>query len=83
MKLGCPKESKAQEYRVALTPKSVKTLVDDGHEVWIEHDAGLGISCSDEDYQAAGANIASGADELFCAVELIVKVKEPNHAERM
>jgi alanine dehydrogenase len=83
MKLGCPKESKDQEYRVALTPKSVKTLVDDGHEVWIEHDAGLGISCSDEDYQSVGANIARDADELFAAVELIVKVKEPNHAERL
>lgn len=82
MKIGCPTESKDQEYRVALTPKSVRTLVDDGHEVWIEQQAGHGISCSDEDYQRAGAKIASSADELFAAVELIVKVKEPNHAER-
>lgn len=83
MRIGCPKESKDQEYRVALTPKSVKTLVDDGHEVWIERSAGLGISCSDEDYEAVGAKIAVDADALFAAVELIVKVKEPNHAERM
>lgn len=83
MKIGCPKESKDQEYRVALTPKSVKTLVDDGHEVWIEHHAGLGISCSDQDYEAAGAKIAVDADALFAAAELIVKVKEPNHIERM
>ena len=83
MKIGCPKESKDQEYRVALTPKSVKTLVDDGHQVWIEHDAGIGISCSDADYEAVGAKIASDADALFASVELIVKVKEPNHLERM
>lgn len=83
MKIGCPKESKDQEYRVALTPKSVKTLVDDGHEVWVEHDAGLGISCSDADYVAAGAQIAADADAVFAAAELIVKVKEPNHAERL
>lgn len=83
MNIGCPKESKDQEYRVALTPNSVRTLVNDGHDVWIEHDAGLGISCSDADYEAAGAQIASDADALFAAAELIVKVKEPNHVERL
>lgn len=83
MNIGCPKESKDQEYRVALTPKSVKTLVEDGHDVWIEHDAGLGISCSDEDYIAVGAKIAADADAVFATAELIVKVKEPNHAERL
>lgn len=83
MKIGCPKESKDQEYRVALTPKSVKTLVDDGHEVWIEHDAGVGISVSDSDYEAAGAKIASNADDLFATAQLLVKVKEPNHVERL
>ena len=83
MKIGCPKESKEQEYRVALTPSSVKALVDDGLEVWVEHHAGLGISCSDKDYELAGAKIASNADALFDCAELIVKVKEPNHIERM
>ena len=83
MKIGCPKESKDQEFRVALTPKSVKALIDDGHEVWIEKNAGLGIAASDKDYEAAGAKIAQDADALFAAAELIIKVKEPNHAERM
>lgn len=83
MKIGCPTESKDQEFRVALTPKSVKALVDDGHEVWIERNAGHGIACGDEDYEAVGAKIAADADALFAAAELIVKVKEPNHAERM
>ena len=83
MKIACPKESKDQEFRVALTPKSVKTLIDDGHEVWIETQAGAGISCSDEDYKSVGAKIAKDVGELFARGELIIKVKEPNHAERM
>ncbi len=83
MKIACSKESKDQEFRVALTPKSVKTLIDDGHEVWIETQAGAGISCSDEDYKSVGAKIAKGVGELFARGELIIKVKEPNHAERM
>lgn len=83
MKIGCPTESKDQEYRVALTPESVRILVNDGHELWVEQNAGHGISCSDLDYERAGAKIAASADELFAAVELIVKVKEPNHVERL
>ena len=83
MKIGCPTESKDQEYRVALTPKSVAALVADGHELWIEQNAGIGISCTNQDYEAAGAKIVATADELFAAVELIVKVKEPNHVERL
>ncbi len=78
MRIGSPKESKKQEYRVGLTPQSVAALVADGHEVWIEKDAGLGIGCSDESYRAAGAAIAGDCAQLFEAVELIVKVKEPN-----
>ena len=61
MKIACPKESKDQEFRVALTPKSVKTLIDDGHDVWIETQAGAGISCSDEDYKSVGAKIAASS----------------------
>lgn len=83
MKVGSPKESKTQEYRVGLTPKSVRALVKDGHEVCIEQQAGLGIGASDQDYVDAGAQIAAGIEELFDAVELIVKVKDPNRAERL
>lgn len=81
MKVGSPKESKEQEYRIGLTPKSVRTLVKDGHEVWIEHDAGAGIGASDNDYLEAGAQIAANISDLFSKVELIVKVKEPNSSE--
>jgi len=83
MKIGSPTESKDQEYRVGLTPKSVRSLVASGNEVWIERGAGNGIGASDQDYIDAGATIAINIEELFDRVELIVKVKEPNHAERL
>lgn len=81
MKVGSPRETKVQEYRIGLTPKSVHALVKDGHEVWIEQDAGLGIGASNDEYLAAGAHIASSAEDLFAKVDLIIKVKEPNHNE--
>ena len=82
MKIGSPKESKDQEFRVGLTPESVSRLTEAGHEVWIEHDAGAGIGAVDADYTGAGARIAADIDEVFHKAELIVKVKEPNHSER-
>jgi alanine dehydrogenase len=82
MKIGSPKESKDQEYRVGLTPKSVANLIRDGHEVWIEHNAGAGIGATDATYESLGAQIAGSIDEVFERCDLIVKVKEPNRAER-
>ena len=76
MKIGSSKELKNNEYRIGLTPSSVKVLVEDGHEVFIETKGGEGIGCSDEDYIQAGAKITS-AEELFISSELIIKVKEP------
>ena len=82
MKIGSPRESKEQEFRVGLTPDSVASLTEDGHEVWIEHDAGLGIGCHDQHYESVGAHIAASCERLFAEVELIIKVKEPNREER-
>jgi alanine dehydrogenase len=65
-----------------LTPDSVRALLADGHEVWIETGAGAGIGSSDADYEAAGAHIAGDGEEAFRQAELIIKVKEPNAAER-
>ena len=76
MKIGSPKELKNNEYRIGLTPSSVKVLIEDGHEVFIETKGGEGIGCSDEAYIKAGAKITS-AEELFISSELIIKVKEP------
>ena len=82
MRIGSPKESKNHEYRVGLNVESVKGLVADGHQVWIESGAGAGIGESDADYRRAGAQIAATAAEVFEAVDLIVKVKEPSNVER-
>jgi alanine dehydrogenase len=82
MLIGVPKEIKVHEYRVGLTPESVRELVARGHRVLVEKNAGEGIGAGDADYGAAGAAIASTPDEVFAAAELIVKVKEPQAPER-
>ena len=82
MKIGCPKEIKAQEFRVGLTPNAVREAVARGHEVLIESAAGAGAGFGDGDYRAAGARIVDTAEELFAAAEMIVKVKEPQPEER-
>ena len=82
MRVGTVREIKNHEYRVGLTPESVKELVVHGHEVWVETGAGLGIGSSDRDYLASGGVIKPDAATLFEACEMIVKVKEPQPAER-
>ncbi|HEX6443458.1 MAG TPA: alanine dehydrogenase [Streptosporangiales bacterium] len=77
MKVGVPREVKPNERRVAITPAGVRELVGDGHEVFIEHDAGVGSSIPDDDYVAAGATILPDADATWAAGELVLKVKEP------
>ncbi len=81
MKVGVPKEIKTLEFRVGLTPAGVHELVDDGHEVCIETNAGLGIGMTDADYERAGAKVLGSAQEVFAAADMIVKVKEPQHSE--
>ncbi|QMV63961.1 alanine dehydrogenase [Pseudomonas berkeleyensis] len=82
MRIGVPKEIKNHEYRVGLTPASVAELSAQGHEVWIETQAGAAIGFADENYREAGAQIAKGAGEVFQQAQLIVKVKEPLAVER-
>ncbi|SFP73612.1 alanine dehydrogenase [Pseudomonas borbori] len=82
MRIGVPKELKNHEYRVGLTPQSVAELTTLGHEVWVESQAGVAIGFSDADYQAAGAQIAGDAAQVFDQAQLIVKVKEPLSTER-
>jgi len=81
MKIGVPKEIKNHEYRVGLTTLSVKELVNAGHEVFVETNAGNGIGLTDDDYKAAGAKILSNAKEVFDKADMIVKVKEPQPSE--
>lgn len=82
MRVGTVKEIKNHEYRVGLTPESVRELVSHGHEVWVESGAGLGIGATDADYAAAGATIKGDAATIFAECEMIVKVKEPQADER-
>lgn len=82
MLIGVPKEIKNHEYRVGMTPTSVKEAVRNGHEVWVQTAAGSGIGASDADYTAAGAKIIATAAEIFAKADMIVKVKEPQAVER-
>ena len=81
MLVGVPREIKAQEYRVGLTPSAVREYVAAGHSVLVERGAGNGIGAADEIYQRAGASIAADAAEVFRRAEMIVKVKEPQPSE--
>lgn len=82
MRVGTVKEIKNHEYRVGLTPESVRELAAHGHEVWVETGAGNGIGANDADYEAAGALIKADARTVFDGCEMIVKVKEPQAVER-
>lgn len=82
MIIGVPREIKSQEYRVGLTPASVRELTAHGHQLVVEHNAGAGINTDDSVYRAAGASIAGSAEEIFERAEMIVKVKEPQARER-
>ena len=77
MKIGCPKEIKAQEGRVGLTPAGVDALVRAGHTVYMEKDAGINSGFTNEEYIAVGAEILNHAEEVYAAADMIIKVKEP------
>ncbi|CCA94241.1 MULTISPECIES: alanine dehydrogenase [unclassified Novosphingobium] len=82
MRVGTVREIKNHEYRVGLTPESARELIANGHEVWVEKSAGLGIGAADSAYAAAGAKIIDTAAEIFAGCEMVVKVKEPQAVER-
>lgn len=81
MKIGVPKEIKDHEYRVGLTPSSVRELSQHGHEVYVEAKAGLGSGIQDDEYLRAGATILNTAAEVFATADMIIKVKEPQTSE--
>lgn len=80
MRIGVPTEIKTLEYRVGLTPGSVREYVAAGHQVLVQAGAGLGISLPDDAYRNAGATIVDTAEEVF-ASDLVIKVKEPMPSE--
>jgi alanine dehydrogenase len=79
MRIGVPKEIKDREHRVALTPDGARQLVEQGHEVLIQSQAGLGSGFQDEAYLVAGAKAVS--QEQAWNVDLVIKVKEPLETE--
>jgi alanine dehydrogenase len=81
MRIGVPKEIKNHEYRVGLTPASVREFVAHGHEVLVQQGAGAAIGLTDAQYTRAGAKLLPDAATVFAGAEMIVKVKEPQPAE--
>ncbi len=81
MIIGVPKEVKDHESRVGVTPAGVKALVEAGHTVLVEHDAGALSAMPDDDYQAAGGEIVGSAYDVWRLAETVVKVKEPVEKE--
>ncbi|HEY0836151.1 MAG TPA: alanine dehydrogenase [Azospirillum sp.] len=81
MLIGVPREIKNHEYRVGLTPASVREIVHHGHQVIVETAAGHAIGLEDEQYAAAGAEIVADAAAVFARADMVVKVKEPQPAE--
>ena len=80
MEIGVPKETKDREYRVGLSPSSVRVLTEQGHSVFIETHAGVGSGFSDQEYLHSGGKIVPTAKDAW-SQELVVKVKEPLPAE--
>ncbi len=81
MLIGLPKEIKNHEYRVGLTPASVRELTQHGHQVLVQTGAGADIGLTDAQYVAAGATLATEAAHVFAQADMIVKVKEPQAQE--
>lgn len=81
MIIGVPKEIKADEFRVGMTPSGVRELTKYGHNIMIESGAGLGSGFEDAQYTDAGAVIIQSVDELYSKAQMIIKVKEPIEIE--
>ena len=82
MRIGCPTEIKPQEFRVGLTPAAAQEAVAHGHAVLVQRGAGAGSGFEDAQYEAVGCEMADDAAEVFARADMIVKVKEPQAAER-
>ncbi len=77
MNICIPKERRPFEYRVGLSPMGVEILIQNGHTVFIEHDAGQGSGFPDSEYEKMGAKIAYAVDEIYGRAELLLKIARP------
>jgi alanine dehydrogenase len=80
MEIGVPKETKDQEFRVGLSPSSVRVLKENGNAIFVETQAGVGAGFTDDEYKAVGAEIVSTPEAAWNR-ELVIKVKEPLKGE--
>jgi alanine dehydrogenase len=81
MNIGIPKETRPFEYRVGLSPAGVEILVQHGHQVYVQHEAGVGAGFGDQEYETAGARISYSSDEVFGPADLLLKVARPTNEE--
>lgn len=81
MIVGIPKETRPFEYRVGLNPAGVEILVQHGHQVYVEHDAGVGAGFKDQEYESAGARVVYSGEEIFARADLVLKVARPLRSE--
>lgn len=81
MIIGVPQEIKTNENRVAMTPGGVLELTKRGHDVYVQHGAGVGSGFTDDEYEHAGAKILDSIEKIYAIAEMIVKVKEPIESE--
>jgi len=81
MNFGIPKETRPFEFRVGLSPAGVEMLVQSGHQVYVQHEAGVGAGFSDHEFESAGARISYSADEVFGRADFLLKVARPTKEE--
>ncbi|HEY5729989.1 MAG TPA: alanine dehydrogenase [Anaerolineales bacterium] len=81
MNIGIPKEIRPFEFRVGMSPAGAAILTQSGHQVYVEHEAGVGAGFSDLEYERAGARISYSADEVFGRADFLLKVARPTKAE--
>lgn len=81
MNIGIPKERRPFEFRVGLSPAGVEMLVQHGHTVYVENEAGLGAGFSNQEYQKAGATIVYSPHEVFGRADLLLKIARPMQNE--
>lgn len=77
MNIGIPKERRPFELRVGLSPAGVEILTQQGHQVYVEHEAGVGAGFADREFETAGARLVYSAEEVFGRADLVLKVARP------
>ncbi|HLF72867.1 MAG TPA: alanine dehydrogenase [Anaerolineales bacterium] len=77
MNIGIPKERRPFEFRVGLSPAGVEILTQQGNQVYVEHEAGVGAGFSDQEYEKSGARVVYSPEEVFGRADLTLKVARP------